>query len=173
MNSSSTSSSGFSARFWLFASLLMFWLLLTQSLAADEVLAGVIISLLIVVLSPQSVSQLSGFKPGWLFPLHFAQFLGLFLWALIRSNFDMARRVLSPQIPLQPELVEVSTELQSELARLILANCITLTPGTLSVDINANTLLVHWIDCSDPQDLSANTAAIVQPFESALKKFLV
>lgn len=161
-----------SARLWLSLSLFGFWLLLTQSLQWDSLLAGAVVSLLVVALAPQTVGLLQGFRPSWLFPWHFLQFLAVFIKALIGSNLDMARRVLSPTIPLNPAMVEIETTLQSDLARLILANCITLTPGTLSIDIEANHLLVHWIDCRDPDDLSANTQAIAAPFERTLKRFL-
>ena len=52
-------------------------------------------------------------------------------------------------------MVRITTSLRSDLGRLVLANSITLTPGTLSVDIDGETLLVHWIDCPPGTDIGA------------------
>ena len=58
------------------------------------------------------------------------------------------------------------------LGRLILANSITLTPGTLSVDILGDTILIHWIDCPPGVDIEQATAAIVGSFEHHISGFL-
>ena len=58
----------------------------------------------------------------------------------------MARRVLSPSLPLSPEIVEVQTGLESSLGKLLLANSVTLTPGTLAVDVIDDRILVHWVE---------------------------
>ena len=85
---------------------------------------------------------------------------------------DVARRVLSPSLPLRPALVEVRTELHSSLGRLILANSITLTPGTLSVDVREEYLLIHWIDAPPEIDIEGATRKITSRFERHLKGFL-
>jgi len=84
----------------------------------------------------------------------------------------MARRILTPSLPLNPEVVEVKTELQSDLGRLLLANSITLTPGTLTVDVKDDRLLVHWVDCRPGTDLEQATQAIAAGFERHIKGFL-
>jgi multicomponent Na+:H+ antiporter subunit E len=84
----------------------------------------------------------------------------------------MARRVLSPSLPIRPGMVEVFTRLQSPLGRLLLANSITLTPGTLSVDVLEDRIQVHWIDISPGADMLNATRAIVEQFERYLREFL-
>jgi len=96
-----------------------------------------------------------------------AYILYLFI-AIIKANLDVASRVVRPAIPLNPGIVSVKTELKSSIGKTVLANSITLTPGTLSVDINEDTLYIHWIDVKKKEEEGA-TEAIVKGFEKYLK----
>jgi multicomponent Na+:H+ antiporter subunit E len=55
---------------------------------------------------------------------------------------------------------------------LLLANSITLTPGTLSVDVQGGRILVHWVDCAPGDDLAAATREIAESFERHIRGFL-
>ena len=92
----------------------------------------------------------------------------IFLKALLVANLDVARRVLSPSLPINPAIVEVKTKLTSPLGRLVLANSITLTPGTLTVDIEGDSLYIHWIDAVST-DVQPATEKIVRGFEKYLE----
>jgi multicomponent Na+:H+ antiporter subunit E len=157
---------------FLFVMLFTLWLLLTASLDPAELVAGLLVALVVTLISRPHLEIFTGLRltPSAI-PSFFA-YLGVFLLALVRANLDMARRVLSPSLPLQPALVEVKTELQSPLGRLILANSITLTPGTLSVEVADGALLIHWIDAPPDIDIEGATRAIIQPFEHYLKGFV-
>ena len=87
---------------------------------------------------------------------------------IIKANLDVARRVIQPRIPINPGIVEVRTRLKSPIGRMILANSITLTPGTLSVDIKGDHLFIHWIDVTDIDEQKA-TEKIVAGFEKYLE----
>jgi multicomponent Na+:H+ antiporter subunit E len=76
--------------------------------------------------------------------------------------------VLSPALPLNPGIVKVRTRLKSRMGRLLLANSITLTPGTLTVDIDGEWLYIHWVTVASA-DIEAATAAIVSGFEGYLE----
>jgi len=82
-------------------------------------------------------------------PLRYWYFLGhyvpRFLWECLKANFDVAYRVLHPSLPINPGIVKVKTVLRSEVGLTFLANSITLTPGTMSVDIDKDNgvLYVH------------------------------
>lgn len=67
--------------------------------------------------------------------------MGLFTRELVKSNLDVARRVVSPEVRINPGIVEIKTRLKHPTYRLVLANSITLTPGTLTVDMMADTLM--------------------------------
>jgi multicomponent Na+:H+ antiporter subunit E len=82
----------------------------------------------------------------------------LFFWELLTANIDVAYRVLSPSMPIEPDVVEVPLRVESDLAVTTIANSITLTPGTLTMDYNdeRNALYVHGIT-------GANKQAILEP----------
>jgi multicomponent Na+:H+ antiporter subunit E len=88
--------------------------------------------------------------------------------AIIKANFDVASRIVRPTIPLNPGIVTVRTRLASPLGRTVLANSITLTPGTLSVEIKGDLLYIHWIDVKET-DIDRATAEIVGGFEKYLE----
>lgn len=87
-----------------------------------------------------------------------ALYVLLFLWELLTANIDVARRVLSPSMPIEPDVVEVPLRVESDLAITTIANSITLTPGTLTMDYNdeRNALYVHGIT-------GANEEAVLEP----------
>ena len=107
------------------------------------------------------------FNPRRLF--WFLVFLPDFIWYCFMANLDVAYRVLNINMPIRPGIVKVKTRLKSEMGKAFLANSITLTPGTLTVDIIDDTLYVHWIYVSteDPQE---QTKKIVSRFEYYLIK---
>ncbi len=94
-------------------------------------------------------------------------FLPLFIWKLIQANIQMARIVLSPSLPIQPGFVVIQTDLKKDIAKLSLANAITLTPGTLSIDVNDDELLIHWVKVQG-EDSQAHREGIAGAFEKAL-----
>lgn len=100
-----------------------------------------------------------------------AWYLPVFLWEVVKANIDVAYRVLHPMLPIKPGIVKVRTSLKSDTALTFLANSITLTPGTLSVDIDSEkgVLYVHWIDVKQ-KDIDGATRIIVARFEKILKK---
>lgn len=65
---------------------------------------------------------------------------------IIKANLSITRLVLSPELEVEPCLVKFRTGLRTEAARTALANSITLTPGTITVSLEGNTLLVHALD---------------------------
>jgi multicomponent Na+:H+ antiporter subunit E len=123
------------------------WLLLAGTLQSSEVITGAVVSLVVTGLSVRHFSVFSGIRYTPSAIWHLLAFVLVFLRALVHANLDMARRVLSPSLPIRPAVVEVETRLQSVLGRLLLTNAITLTPGTLSIDVTGNRITVHWIDC--------------------------
>lgn len=71
----------------------------------------------------------------------------VFLWEVLTANVDVAYRVLHPAMPIEPDVVEVPLRVQSDAAITTIANSISLTPGTLTMDHDpeTNTLYVHGI----------------------------
>lgn len=93
----------------------------------------------------------------------------LFAYELMLSAINVATQVLSPRLALRPGIVAVPLDLQSDLEITILANLITLTPGTLSVDVSEDRrlLYVHALDASDREAL---IASIKSGFEKRVRE---
>lgn len=64
---------------------------------------------------------------------------------VVISNLDVARVIVTPSLPIQPQLMRVPTSQKTDLGRVLYANSITLTPGTVSLDVRDDTILVHCI----------------------------
>ncbi|MCW8964760.1 MAG: Na+/H+ antiporter subunit E [Gammaproteobacteria bacterium] len=156
----------------LFLSSLLLWLALVGSFDAQELATGIIVSATITVLYYRRMTVFIGLRPAWLMPFYILVYLVDFITALVVANLDLARRVLTPSLPIQPEIVEIETALQSDLGRLLLANTITLTPGTLSVDFEGNRLFVHWVYCPSGLDSKQVTEKIAGRFERHLARFV-
>ena len=71
------------------------------------------------------------------------RYLGWLTAEVVKSNFDVARRVLSPDLPISPTIVRVPASQSTDLGRVIYANSITLTPGTISINLENNEIEVH------------------------------
>lgn len=148
--------------------LFVIWLFLTSSLDPQELTMGFVLSLIIAALTYQVFTKygLSNLHPKRI--LYAIAYIPYFLWAMIMANLDVAYRVLHPKRPINPGIVEIKTDLTNDIAKLVLANSITLTPGTMSVDIKGDRLYIHWIDVKDPS-LEGASKHIGKPFEKFLR----
>lgn len=110
-------------------------------------------------------------KHHWRYWHFIFSYIPRFLWECLKANIDVAYRVLHPNLPIHPGIVKVKTTLKTDTALTFLANSITLTPGTLSVDIDRvnGVLYIHWIDVR-AKDVESATRMIVEKFEKILKK---
>ncbi len=155
-------------RITLGAVLLAVWLLLTRPVNTPELVVGLIVAALIAVL-PAPGAEVYEELPLTPKRIIFAiAYIGVFLAAMVRANLDVAFRVLHPRLPINPGIVRVRTRLKSRLGRLILANSITLTPGTITVDLDGEDLFVHWLSVGS-DDMAENTKIIVGGFEKYLE----
>lgn len=101
----------------------------------------------------------------------FIIYLFVFVWECIKANVDVAYRVLHPAMPIRPGIVKVRTSLKSDLAKMLLANSITMTPGTITVDIIGDYLYIHWIYIRS-EDPEVYTEIITGAFEKYIKKII-
>jgi len=97
-------------------------------------------------------------------------YVPMFLWYVLLANLDVVYRVIHPDMPIHPGIVRVKTTLKNPAGRTMLANSITLTPGTLTVDITDDGYLyIHWINVRS-DDIEQATHHIVERFESVLRR---
>jgi multicomponent Na+:H+ antiporter subunit E len=128
-----------------FAILFTFWVLLSGYFDAFHLAAGVVSSLLVTLISYDLlVSGHSRQVPGMLW-----RFIGYLLWLSVEifiAGFDVAYRVLHPKMPIDPSVIVIETPLRDDRSQTTLANSITLTPGSLALDVKDGRFVVHTLD---------------------------
>ncbi len=159
------------SRIILFILAFLVWALLNWLPDWQHLVIGLFVAALVAVLTGDMfVKRPHHFKHIKRY-LWFMYYMPIFLWEIFKANIDVAFRVSHPDIPIHPGIVKVKTSLRSETGLTFLANSITLTPGTLSVDIDRDKgyLYVHWIEVKD-KDVDRTTAIIVERFERILRR---
>ena len=156
------------SRLVLFLSLFVLWLALTYPPDWQEFLVGIAVALGLTLLVRENALPYGsvGLSPRAI--LYWIGYVSVFLKELVKANLDVAFRVIDPKLPIKPGIVKVETRLQSRLGRPLLANSITLTPGTITVDSRGSTLFVHWISV-EGEKLEERTRRIVSNFEKYLE----
>jgi multicomponent Na+:H+ antiporter subunit E len=132
-------------RIVLFLLLLAFWLLLSGRLDPHLVVSGIIAAAAITATGAPLLDRTVG-RAGAHPRSHLLRSIPLTLWLLgrmARSAVQLARIVLDPRLPPEPGIVRFRTQLTSPSARMILANAITLVPGTMTLDVQGDELTVH------------------------------
>ena len=90
------------------------------------------------------------------FQMNFFSFVTYCFWLLkeiLKSNIAVTKTIFSPQIKIKQKMFDVSLSPKSEAAQVIFANSITLTPGTITVETDKNSLLVHSLNFSDSTEV--------------------
>jgi len=152
----------------LWAATFAVWLIANASLEPSSLAAGAVICAVLAFLFAPAGGAWAGIRwtPRALW--HFVMYLIVFLVEIVRANINMLRYVYAPHIEIRPGIVAVKTRLKSRLGRLVLANSIALTPGSLVVELEGDTLFIHWLDVRslDPDEA---TRVFVRPFEKHLE----
>ena len=153
----------------LFIITLVFWLLITLSLTLANILMGIVAAGVTTLLfGKYFVTRVRLFlepkRYVWL-----VVYIFIFLWECIKANFDVAYRVLHPAMPIKPGIVKVKLGIKTDLARTMLANSITMTPGTIAVDVVGDVMYVHWIYVSS-EDPEEYTHKVSGRFEKYIQK---
>lgn len=155
-------------RLFLLLFLFVIWMLLTYPVDVQEIAAGGIVALLLVVLPLGSIPLFSEVRWNPKSLLFGILYIFVFLFELMKSNIDVAFRVLHPRLPISPGIVKVRTSLKSRMGRMALANSITLTPGTVTVETKGEYFYIHWIDVR-ARNIEETTQNIVSKFEKYLE----
>ena len=145
------------------------WLALTEGGGWHEALAGFIFSVLVSMIAGQfliTTAKQKGLVHRWISAIHY---FVKFLWEMFKANLHVAYIVIHPKLPIKPGIVKIKTKLTKDSAITVLTNSITLTPGTLTVDVNPEKgeIYVHWIDVVSPQ-VDKATEEIGGKFEKIL-----
>ncbi|MHC4150234.1 MAG: Na+/H+ antiporter subunit E [Planctomycetota bacterium] len=130
------------------------------------VIASIIVALLFHKILPKDhLVFISPVRIFW-----FLVYVPVFFYYVLKANLDVVYRALHPQMPIKPGIVKIKTRLKTESGITALANSITLTPGTLTVDLTDDGFLyIHWINVKSDEPEQA-TKIIAQRFEWFLMK---
>jgi multicomponent Na+:H+ antiporter subunit E len=150
---------------------LIFWLLLTFRFTIPNLVVGSVASAICsAIFTRYYFNNVYKFlQPRRYF--WFLIYLFIFVWECIKANIDVAYRVLHPAMPIRPGIVKVKTTLKSDFAKTLLANSITMTPGTITVDIIGDDMYIHWIYIRS-EDPEVYTKIITGAFEKYIKRIV-
>jgi len=153
----------------LWVLLTMIWLALTSLFEIQSIAAGGTISGVLAYVFARRLAIWHTIHAGPSRLYHFLLYTGAFFRELVRANLAVMRYVYAPRIQIQPGVVRAKTRLKSPVGRLALANSVTLTPGSLVLDVDGNDLVVHCLDLTsaDPEQVAEDA---VRPVETHLEK---
>ncbi len=146
------------------------WMLLTWQLDAQVIIAGLIVSVIVALLFHEILPKehlifISPVRIFWALV-----YIPVFFYYMMKANLDVVYRALHPKMPIKPGIVKIKTNLKTESGITALANSITLTPGTLTVDLTDDGFLyIHWINVKS-DDIEEATKLIARRFEWFLQK---
>jgi multicomponent Na+:H+ antiporter subunit E len=147
------------------------WLLLAWPPDGQDVLVSLFVSFVVSSITGDLFVRMPQPHKNFSRYLWFLYYVPLFIWECIKANIDVAYRVSHPDVLIKPGIVKIKTNLKSDAGLTFLANSITLTPGTMSVDIDkANGVIyIHWIYVAE-KDMAPATKAIAEKFENVLRR---
>lgn len=160
--------------------LFLFWIGFTlqdfsfTEINITEILVGLVISFLVSMLTSMYLLKDVSFKfkeDGALIGL--IKFIPIYILELINANIDVAKKALSRDINISPGIIKYKSDLKSDIGLYILANSITLTPGTITIDIYEEDLKNNfYIHCIDLKDKNGVIRSIKNKLENNIRGFL-
>ncbi|MFQ5975049.1 MAG: Na+/H+ antiporter subunit E [Candidatus Hydrothermarchaeales archaeon] len=133
--------------------LFLFWIVVSGAYDLQHILFGLVLALLVAVFSRDLFIQSSERAiPRLKTVVLTLAYLVFLVKEIIKSNIAVARIVLSPKISISPGIVKFKTPLKKDIFKVFLANSITLTPGTFTIDIIGDYYYVHAITTFRPEE---------------------
>lgn len=138
--------------------ILLFWFALVGKVTLEVLLIGLGLTLLVILIAhkilPPKLKAYLPLSKLWMVIKYLLQLVK----EIILANIDMIKIVLSPDISdLQPALGYFRIELESEFSKMVLANSITITPGTITVFVKDNEYMIHVLDKNMLQDITQSS----------------
>lgn len=135
----------------------LFWILLNGQWTTEIALVGLVLSVLLYLF----VWKFMDYSPKkeWALFRRVPRILGYLTYLvgeIFKSAWQTIRFIWSPGVEVEPQLVSFRSRLHTDAGRVVLANSITMTPGTITADIQGDKLLVHALDASFAQGLEGS-----------------
>ncbi len=157
------------SRITVFIFAVLVWLALTDIKSYQEIIAGIIVACVVTLLAGHFLVTTEKSRNILRRFSYLIIYIFRFVWEMIKANIHVAYLVIHPLVPIKPGIVKIKTGLSKDSALTVLCNSITLTPGTMTVDVNEETkeVYIHWIDVKETEEGKA-TNEISQKFEKIL-----
>jgi len=125
------------------------WVLFNGRADSDVLITGAGAALLVYLFTWKTI----GLTPkkelaGWKKAGKYLRFFGVLFVEILKANWMVLRLVLDPRSEVEPQLVTIKTKCREEMDRVLLSNAITLTPGTITVGQDEDSLVIHALDRS-------------------------
>ena len=133
--------------------LFVFWILLSAHFDAFHLAAGAVCAMLVAVISHDLLFT-KPVRGGVLTLLHFTHYCGWLFIEIWLAGLDVAYRVLHPSLPIDPHVITFETPFSDDIVRTVFANSMTLTPGTITIDVTGSTYTVHALTREAARDLT-------------------
>ncbi|MDW7671729.1 MAG: Na+/H+ antiporter subunit E [Bacillota bacterium] len=144
-----------------FTLLMAFWLILSPNITQQSVFIGLVVSFLVVMYSRDILfdsTEMPLYQMSHL--MNMLHFVGILLIEIVKANIDVAKIVLNPALPIQPQFIRVPMMLKNDINKVIYGNSVTLTPGTLTVDLTEEYFVIHAL--TDEAAAAMNNSFIEQ-----------
>lgn len=150
---------------WMSFAIVALWLVLVSAFTLNSLAMGLVVALAIPLLTQGLWPDRPVLRRPWLAVPLFARVCG----DIVAANFVLARQVLGPLDRLHPQFLEIPLDIEDPFVASILAGIVTLTPGTLSVDIDLPGRILH-VHAFNASDTVAMSLAIKARYEAPLKE---
>jgi len=144
--------------------LFVFWLLLSQRFEPLYVISGIICSLIVALLTRSLLFKESLTRSAPKKALLFIAYCFYLLYQIVMANIDVVYRVWHPKMPIDPGFIKYESSLVTDGGKTALANSITMTPGTITLDIVGEEYTIH--------ELLPKAASSIGSMENFIKRFL-
>ncbi len=131
--------------------LFVFWVLLSASFEWSHLGLGLISSCAVAWVN----SGHSPFVPKFQVWFRILLYLPWLFYKIVQSSLHLSKLILHPALPIAPQLIVVESKLRHNAAVVLLGNSITLTPGTITAEVDRNKLIVHAIDKVSGEDITS------------------
>ena len=123
---------------------LLFWVILFENAKAETLFIGLVISLLVLSLNKNLIfsKRNINFRRN---TVSFICYVTILIKEILVSNFSVAKIVLSPQVIISPQIAIIKTKMKSDFHKMIFANSISLTPGTLTIAMDKDKITIHCL----------------------------
>jgi len=128
----------------------LIWLLLSESFNGVHMGMGILVAFGVAWLNTQRSSTRLSIR-GWRMVWYFPWLVG----RILQSGFHLSALILHPALPIDPKMIRHQTKLQDDGSIVLLGNSITLTPGTITVELDSQDLIVHAMDDRSADDVTS------------------